>query len=98
MLKFYDSENKELSGIDFARVRLGETAQKSILVKNEGKFLLIDLNFSVNNPEVLILNYPRNLQPGSVGRLELKWEPKVNSEFGLKCNLDWSGDELRGAE
>lgn len=96
MVKFYNSQNMEIRGVNFGRVRLGEAAQMSLFAKNEGRFLLIDLEFSVDNPEVGILASPKNLRPGESGPVSLKWNPRVDSEFGLNCKITWKGDELRG--
>ena len=99
MINFYDANNAPVSaGINFGRVRLGESVEVLIYAKNEGKFPLIDLTFAADNPEVQILSAPRNLKVGCSEAMKLKWGPAVNSEFGLKCRVTWLGDELRGEE
>ena len=99
MINFYDANNALVTaGINFGRVRLGESVEVLIHAKNEGRFPLIDLAFAADSPEVQILSAPRNLKVGCSEAIKLKWKPAPNNEFGLKCRITWLGDELRGEE
>ena len=98
MIKFYDLKGNEIINLNFGRVRIGETSTLSIMAKNVGKFPLIDITFTVNSPDVEIIGMPRNLRIEEQQQISLKWISKVNNEFGLRCELSWSADELRGEE
>ena len=97
-MKFYDEQGQETKNIHFGRVRMGESAEMNLMAKNDGTYPLIDIGIEVDNLDVVVLNAPQNLRPGEQETVRLKWTAKINSEYGLKCNISWKADELRGEE
>lgn len=98
MIEFFDLKDNVVKLLSFGRVRLGESAASTLVARNTGKYPLIDLVFTAENPDVKILSAPRNLKAGEQEKIRVEWSPKLDSEFGLKCRILWKGDELRGEE
>ncbi len=74
----------------------GETKEFKIFVYNDDKAYLTHLVFTVNHPEIEILEAPETLTPKEVGELIFKWSPTVTLDEPLKTPLKITGiRELR---
>ena len=96
MLKFYDLVGNEITLIKFGRIRLGDSKDITLKVKNTEESLLVDLKFTSNNPEVIILTAPTGLGKLEEVILQLRCTPKTTLVEGISCKIDWSADEVWG--
>jgi len=74
-------ENKIL---DLGTVLAGDTANYTFYVHNDEGADATDLVFSVDNKEVEILEYPKELKPDEAGRLVIKYSPSLTLKQGLR--------------
>lgn len=86
-MKFFaDKELREpLNIIHFGRVEVGTTKEINIYLLNNSKAILTNLQFIIKGPflpptELIEVWEPITIQPGQVGEVKLRWEPRLKYE------------------
>lgn len=84
----------EVGGIDFGVVEAGESKTITYFLLNDTGTRVINLEIAASNKEILVGEYPKNLDKGAVVELKLTWKSSLNVKAGLKAVLDIKGAEL----
>lgn len=97
-IKIYEDKalTKEIENgniFNFGIVKAGDSKTFEYWIYNISEAFLKDLEFTVGNPEVEIIEAPTELLPGIKGRLLLEWKPSINLKQGLKAPLKVFGTE-----
>jgi len=91
-------KNKELTEevelLDLGTAIAGQTKSYTFYIKNDLKVKVEDLEFSIENKEVVINNYPKFLNPSESGSLVVTWTPSLTIKKALKTELRIKGYEL----
>jgi hypothetical protein len=85
---------KEITILDFGIVDAGESKTVSYYLYNDTGTKIVDLNLKVNNGEVYIADYPKDLEKNAVAEIKLTWKSSLNIKAGLKATLDIKAAEL----
>ena len=88
------SLNIEITFLDLGIVLAGEHKEYSFYIKNDKIVPFVDLKFVIDNPEIEILDFPRELKSGNIGTLRIKWSPSITLKQGLHTELQIKGYEL----
>jgi len=96
-LKIYKDKamTEELDTIDFGRVEAGTTKEKKVWVHNHIKGYLVEIQVEIipfrDDIEVL---FPKEIDPGDVIPVVLRWSPSLKLEEGLSVKLKIKGLEV----
>jgi len=85
---------EEISLLDLGTAIAGQTKSYTFFIKNDLKVKVEDLEFFIENKEVVINNYPKFLNPSESGSLVVTWTPSLKVKKGLKTELRVKGYEL----
>lgn len=93
-MKLLNSENQEIKSLDLGIVKAGEKKEYEYILHNETPRNIIDIIVEVENKEVNILEFPKNMEPNSKKTLKLAWLPSLTVKRGLKTLIKVTATEL----
>jgi len=92
---FKDEKLKEeVNLLDLGTAIAGQSKSYTFYIKNELNVKVEDLEFSIENKEIVINNAPKFLNPNESSSLVITWKPSLTVKKGLKTELRVRGYEL----
>ena len=97
-MKIYKDRNltDEVTTLDLGILPAGERFDYTFYVFNNSEATLRDMEFKVDHPEIMIMDYPEALAPQGIDKLVIRWIPSITLKEGLKVELKIIGKELYG--
>lgn len=80
--------------LDFGIVEAGLSKDYEYILWNDTEAQIIDLEISLDNSEVEIGEYQKDMLPNSQMTVKFKWSPSVKVKKGLNVTLKINGSEL----
>ena len=93
MIKILEN-GKEVETLNLGIVEAGKTKKYVFEILNDSANDIVDVLVTIDNTEVSVLEYPRELKANGIGILEIKWNPSVTIRQGLKETLRIEAAEL----
>lgn len=93
---FKDATLKEeiLETFDFGIVEAGSSKEYTYYIQNETEARVVDIEISVENKEIAIQSFPKELKSKEVAKLTFKWSPSVDIKKGLKESINIKASEI----
>lgn len=90
---FLDKElkNEVQDPIDLGKLKAGETKRYEFYIFNASVHPYEEMDFLVDDIEVKIISYPKELSEKASSLLILEWKPSVDIKQGLKTKLEIQG-------
>jgi len=94
-MKFFKDEKltQEVTEFDLGIVPAGTTKTFTFYMLND-EAPLINLRFDIDNKEVKIIDFPKELDTNESSKLILSWTPSVTLKKGLKAQISITGEQL----
>jgi len=95
-MKIYaDKElTKEVADLDFGIVLAGETKTLELYLFNDTVADVVELNPSVDNKEVAVLSFSKEIKSKQSAPIVFSWTPELTMKKGLKTSLNLKFFEL----
>lgn len=92
---FYDSACvEEIKLLNFGEVELGDAKELSIFVKNVSSHRVEVLDFSIDVPYVMVLEFPKELKSKEIGNVRLKWKVDPSLKKKMEGKLSYKVKEV----
>lgn len=85
---------EEVGNLDLGTAIAGQAKTYTFYVLNDLDVTIEDLEFSIDNKEVVINNFPKLLKANESNALTITWSPSVTIKKALKTELKIKGYEL----
>ena len=85
---------KEVKTLDFGIVLAGDTKKAEFYLYNDSTADIVELEPIIENAEVSLVTYPKELKAHSKAVITLAWAPSLTLKQGLKAKLDFKYFEL----
>ena len=95
-IEFYkDKERRELFSIEhLGNIEAGNTVMIEGYLYNNTEYDIIDLDFTVPDSDVTILNMPKRLRYKTMVEIQLKYSPKETRMKALNTYITFSGKKV----
>jgi hypothetical protein len=95
-MKIYkDKELKnEISSLDLGIGLAGESYSFEYYILNNSNANLTDISCEINNKEVIISSFPKEIKANSNDKLSIVWKPSIDIKEGLRATLNINYFEL----
>jgi len=95
-MKIYNDKEmtKEVSNLDLGTAIAGQSKSYTFYIYNDLSVKVEDLEFSIENKEIVINNAPKSLIGKATDVLTVTWSPSLTVKKALKTELRIKGYEL----
>lgn len=86
-MKLLDSQNKEITELDFGNVEIDNTKTIVCFLENDSEAFLEQIKIKVSNEEVAVSLASSFLDPFKKAKVEFTWTPSLKERKGLKADV-----------
>jgi hypothetical protein len=98
LVLYYNSEcTRKISIIALEGEGIGESSEYNFYLRNEGKSDLTEIKLSCENPQIDIMNFPRELKSGEKGEVIIVWT-QSSERKALETTLYFGANEIYRAK
>ena len=93
-MKLLNKEGNEITSLDLGIVKAGEKQEYSYILYNETPRKVIDINITIEDSEVEVVNTPKQLNGEEKKEIKIVWSPSLKIKKGLKSLIKITATEL----
>jgi hypothetical protein len=79
---------------DFGIVQAGDKKVYEFYILNDSNAELKDLKFSIEHPEIKILEAPKEMKSNDKSKLIIEWQPSITLKEGLGAKIKISASSI----
>jgi len=85
---------EEAKAIDLGIVIAGEKKEYIYYLHNDAEVKLENIKCAIDNMEVKLISFPKELKSKEIGEIKFEWSPSVTVKKGLKAEINVTGEEI----
>ena len=93
-MKLLDANGKDTQDLELGIVEVGSSKEYEYVLFNDTEAEAVDIEVSINNKEIKIVESPKKMPPMSKSKLKIKWSPTLEVKKASKTKIQIDVTEL----